>query len=100
MLRISPEQHQVIIETTQQVFGATACVKLFGSRVDDAKRGGDIDLLVQLPFVEPQRQRKALTYVAILQQRLGDQPIDVLVIDPTSVLDTFRSQALHTGITL
>lgn len=99
-MRLSSDQRQVIVETARQIFGASACVKLFGSRVDDEKRGGDIDLLVQLPFVEPQRQRKALTFVAVLQQRLGDQPIDVLVIDSTSVLDPFRSQALHTGIPL
>lgn len=99
-MRLSPEQREVIVETAHQIFGATACVKLFGSRIDDEKRGGDIDLLVQLPFVEQQRQRKALTYVAVLQQKLGDQPIDVLVIDPASELDAFRSQALQTGIPL
>lgn len=99
-MRLSSEQRQIIIEVAHQVFGETAQVKLFGSRIDDAKRGGDIDLLVQLPDIEPQRQRKALTCVALLQQRLGDQPVDVLVIDPASVIDSFRGEALHTGIPL
>lgn len=55
-------------------------MKLFGSRANDDARGGDIDLLVEMPTIVVEPERKTLQRVARLQLRLGDQPIDVLVL--------------------
>jgi len=99
-LRLSSEQRAVIRETASLVFGQDAEVCLFGSRVDDAKRGGDIDLLVRLATIEPQRRRKALRFVALLQQRLGDQPIDVAVVDPSTGQNAFCRQAQEAAVPL
>lgn len=46
-MRLTPTQHQYILQATHQNFGADANVWLFGSRVDDTRRGGDIDLYVE-----------------------------------------------------
>lgn len=99
-VRISDEQRRIVIETVHQVFGEAARVGLFGSRTDDAKRGGDIDLLVELPCVEPDQRKKSLTCVAMLQSKLGDQPIDVVVTDPSTLRDAFRREAERTAIWL
>jgi predicted nucleotidyltransferase len=48
-MRLTPEVREVIRTATQEVFGDQARVFLFGSRTDDNQRGGDIDLLVELP---------------------------------------------------
>ena len=48
-MRIAPSEAQVIAETARAVFGQRVAVWLFGSRTDDAKKGGDIDLYVELP---------------------------------------------------
>ena len=45
-MRLSTEQIQAIRQAATAAFGAGTSVWLFGSRVDDAKKGGDIDLLV------------------------------------------------------
>jgi hypothetical protein len=37
-MRLTPDQHQIILTATREIFGAEAVVRLFGSRVDDAKR--------------------------------------------------------------
>ncbi|RYU56645.1 nucleotidyltransferase domain-containing protein [Methylolobus aquaticus] len=81
-MRLTPEQIETIRRTTWEIFGAEARVRLFGSRLDDSARGGDIDLLVEpgLPIAEPERKR--LELVARLQLRMGDQPIDVLIAGP------------------
>ena len=46
-MRLTATQRQCILQATQQNFGADANVWLFGSRVDDARRGGDVDLYVE-----------------------------------------------------
>ena len=46
-MRLTPTQHQQILQATRLNFGANANVWLFGSRVDDARRGGDVDLYVE-----------------------------------------------------
>ena len=46
-MRLSATQQQCILQATRQNFGADARVWLFGSRVDDARRGGDVDLYVE-----------------------------------------------------
>jgi len=47
VMRLSKIQQQYILQATRQNFGTDAKVWLFGSRVDDAQRGGDVDLYVE-----------------------------------------------------
>ena len=46
-MRLTPAQHSAIRTTATEIFGEDAIIWLFGSRVDDDKRGGDIDLLIE-----------------------------------------------------
>lgn len=93
-------QQQIIRKTVRETFGPDAAVYLFGSRVDDSARGGDIDLLVRLEKPQVETERKILRLVARLQIRLGDQPIDVLLQDPESTLNPIHLEAQRTGIRL
>jgi len=97
-MRLSPRSRDIIRSVAREIFGPGASVRLFGSRVDDRARGGDIDLLVELPQAVEDRNRKALRMVARLQQELGDQPFDVLVLDPTTSQQPIHRQARRTGI--
>ncbi len=99
-MRLTSEEQDVIRRTAEEVFGPAISVVLFGSRVDDTKRGGDIDLLVKSPAPIEERERKALSLVAKLQMQLGDQPIDVLVLDPEAARQRVHDEALRTGIRL
>lgn len=99
-MRLTAEQIRIIREETQAIFGGTARVRLFGSRLDDTTRGGDIDLLVESDELVSEPVRKSLALTARLQMRWGDQPIDVLLIDPANTIDssggwTDRSIALN-----
>ena len=51
-MRLTASQHQHILQSTHQNFGADANVWLFGSRVYDAQRGGDVDLYVETDQVD------------------------------------------------
>ena len=99
-MRLSQQAQQIIRNTVREVFGAAADVKLFGSRINDAARGGDIDLLVELPAITADIERKTMQLTARLQLRIGDQPIDVLVIDPSTTRQAIHEQASITGIKL
>ena len=99
-MRLSKNQIEVIRRSVREIFGVEADVKLFGSRANDDARGGDIDLLVEMPTIVVEPERKTLQLVARLQLRLGDQPIDVLVLDPSTPRQPIYEQAIRTGIKL
>lgn len=81
-MRLTSQQTNTITQLTKEVFGADAVVKLFGSRMHDTKRGGDIDLLVELqqPIAQPVMASARLE--AKLMLALGLQKIDVIVSAP------------------
>jgi predicted nucleotidyltransferase len=81
-MRLSSFERDVIRMATADVAGADARVLLFGSRTQPDRRGGDIDLLVELPVPHPDRWVLGFKIGARIEQRLGLQKIDVLVADP------------------
>jgi len=96
-MRLTPPQTDLIRSTTREIVGAEARVRPFGSRLDDAARGGDIDLLVasDTPVAEPERKR--LQLVVRLQIRLGDQPIDSLINTPQTERGPVHDRAARQG---
>lgn len=74
-MRITPEQISTIVDTTHRIAGPDANVWLFGSRLDDARRGGDLDLLIEsvpvASFLERSRLKNRLEHLLQL-------PVDVL----------------------
>ena len=99
-MRLSPQQAAHIRQATHTSFGADARVWLFGSRVDDAKRGGDIDLLIeagQLPAVETFMRK--VHFIGKLEDSLGERKIDVVIQHPGDTRAIVRI-AHATGIEL
>jgi len=68
---------------------------LYGSRVDDSKRGGDIDLLVKSNVID---FGKKLTLSSRLFDALGEQKVDVLI--PTNNNAAFTGVAMENAIKL
>lgn len=95
-MRLSQQTQQIIRDTVREVFGVEAKVKLFGSRINDDAWGGDIEL----PSITAEIERKTMQLTARLQLRIGDQPIDVLVLDPSTPQQSIHEQASITGIRL
>ena len=80
--------------------GSDVRVYLFGSRIRDELRGGDIDLLVELPAPRSTdaRLQVSIRTAARLRRLIGERKIDVLVADPlspeTPLLRAAREQAM------
>ena len=96
-MRLSDEQQTIIRRTAEELFGPAARVSLFGSRLDDTKRGGDIDLLVETDEVLGNRAAAAARFAARLQRQLGDRRIDVVIIDPQTRQQPIHEVARSTG---
>jgi predicted nucleotidyltransferase len=78
-MRLSTIQQHSIRESVER-FLAAAKILLYGSRADDTKRGGDIDLLILTKDTfERSIQYKIL---AAMYLRLGEQKIDLLIENP------------------
>ena len=48
-MRLTPAQIHAITQTVSRLTDGTAEVFLFGSRLDDRTRGGDVDLFIETP---------------------------------------------------
>jgi predicted nucleotidyltransferase len=72
-----------------------AKIYLFGSRIDDDSRGGDIDLLI-LSEVITERHRRHIR-IAIFE-RLGEQKLDLIIAKDLS--QPFVRMAYNRGILL
>ena len=55
-MRITPEQAQLIKTTIAREIDPGARIWLFGSRVDDQRRGGDIDLYIETEYPDLMRK--------------------------------------------
>ncbi|NBC13862.1 MAG: nucleotidyltransferase domain-containing protein [Gammaproteobacteria bacterium] len=99
-MRISPEQADTIRDVVRTKLGPGARVRLFGSRVDDAARGGDIDLFIEVDEPLANRAASASSIAAQCQLRLGDQRIDVVLVDPMTSSQPIHARARKEGILL
>ncbi|KVW99702.1 nucleotidyltransferase family protein [Thiobacillus denitrificans] len=99
-MRVSAEQRQIIVDAVHQIFGQQGRVRLFGSRVDDRRKGGDLDLLVELPHLPVDAPWQAARLEARLQQLLGEQKIDVILAGPENANWPIVQEASRTGIPL
>ena len=105
-MRLNTDQIQAICQAATAAFGQGTSVWLFGSRVDDSKRGGDIDLLVR-PHVrtdadaaEPQQAfMQKIKMLNLLERSLGERKID-LVVEQAQDMRPIVEVAHKTGIKL
>jgi uncharacterized protein len=92
-MRLS-ENEKEIIKKTILAFDEESKVYLFGSRVDDTKKGGDIDLLIFSSKISYEDIRKIK---GLLWEKIGEQKIDIVLADEA---DPFVKIALREGILL
>ena len=97
-MRLSDDQARVILHCMRRQFGVDAQVMLFGSRLNDAAHGGDVDLLVETNSPPTLRQR-ALATMAL--ERALNLPVDIVAVQRGQPGSAFariaRSQAQPLG---
>jgi predicted nucleotidyltransferase len=99
-MRLSDKQRNIILEKVSEVLGKGVKIALFGSRVDDEARGGDIDILVESDNpVDNVAYTKALIE-AKLSIAFKCDGIDVLLMAPNIKHSPIHNIAKETGICL
>ena len=99
-MRITTAQHESIRRITTELAGADATVILFGSRVDDSKRGGDLDLLIELPYAIDSPAWLAAQLSARISRMMAGRSVDVVLSAPNLKILPIHEQAKSTGIAL
>lgn len=101
-MRLSEQQRTEIVSAVRQAFGSDSRVWLFGSRIDDTARGGDIDLYVESAISDAEQVVEArLGVLARLHRQLGERKIDMAVRRAQSTADVpIWRLARSTGVEL
>lgn len=91
-MRITDEERQSIIDAILK-FDGNAEIHLFGSRLDDAKRGGDIDILIKSDVIS----KKMLFLIEDeLFKKIDEQKLD-FVLTGNDLKNTFARMILARG---
>ncbi len=97
-MRLNALEKKVIVDLSKKYFGEKAKVYLFGSRIYDDKKGGDIDL-----YIETDKNIERLAELEFLSKfhRLATlRKVDLLVRTPFSASIPIYETAKNEGILL
>jgi len=98
-MRLTQKQQKAIKDIFLDTFQKGE-IYLFGSRVDDTKRGGDIDLYIVLekrPSISIIFNKK-IDFLVKLKEKIGEQKIDVVISKDKN--RSIEQEALKNGIKL
>lgn len=99
-MRLSTFERDTLKHAAQASFEPGVVVRLFGSRVAEDLRGGDIDLLIETEMRDPARIARAHTrFLSLVYGTLGEQKVDVLIDYPEraqrpAIFDLARRQGV------
>jgi predicted nucleotidyltransferase len=99
-MRLDNKTCEIIKSEVASLIGTDSVVRLFGSRVDDEQRGGDIDLLIASPRAIENRVQAECRLAARLYIKLGGRKVDVLIKDDDTLDRPVYQQAIRYGVVL
>jgi len=96
-MRLTYFEQNIIRKTFTEIF-ESGDVYLFGSRVDNSKKGGDIDLYLVPDKKFEDESDKTIQFLIKLDKDLGEQKIDVVLAKDKN--RAIEKEALKKGINL
>jgi predicted nucleotidyltransferase len=96
-MRLTRDQITAILNTATGIGGRDADVLLFGSRLDDSARGGDVDLVIETDTGLSVLERARIK--ATLEARLG-LPVDIVAVARGRGLTPFQRIAKSHAVRL
>jgi predicted nucleotidyltransferase len=96
-MRLTDAQIRAISGLAQQIGGARARVRVFGSRLDDTALGGDLDLMLELPEPVSNPALMAAQLSARVSRAMHGRKVDVLVSAPNLIRLPIHELAFKEG---
>ena len=84
-MRLTELQTNLIRQLARQVGGDQSRVRVFGSRLDDAAHGGDLDLMLELPEPIDNPALMAAQLAALVSRAMFGRKVDVLLSAPNQL---------------
>ncbi len=99
-MRLTSQQTVDIRTLVAQLAGSTARVWLFGSRVRDDARGGDVDLLLEVDSAVAEPALLAARLAAKVSRSMQGRKVDVLIKAPNLLHLPIHTIAMAQGLRL
>ena len=99
-MRLTETQRTAIKASVSNIIDTDSRVWLFGSRADDSKLGGDIDLLIETDKTLPNRVTALCRLEGSLVMKLGDRKIDIILKDARTPEAPIHRAAREQGVLL
>lgn len=99
-MRLTQPQIDMIRSTAHQVLGDRARVILFGSRVRDDLKGGDVDLMVETPEAVAEPALLSARIASRVSRAMNGRKVDVVLKAPNLLIQPIHEIALQTGVAL
>jgi len=95
-MRISDNLKKILLKIFKECFGEVDVI-LFGSRINDSKKGGDYDFAIKGISKEKFKQKKIKCLKNLLENNLDDLPIDIVHFESA---DEFFKNEINKGVKL
>ena len=96
-MRLTADQIQGIRRVARQLAGEQVGIRVFGSRLDDRARGGDLDLLLELPEPVADPALLAAQVSAQISRLMDGRKVDVVLAAPNLRRLPIHDVALREG---
>ncbi len=99
-MRLTEAEVMAISSCAKTTFGQSCVGRLFGSRVDETRRGGDIDLHVVAESASLATVENEILFSLAVQEVIGEQKVDVIARAPAFSPSPLDEIALATGMVI
>jgi hypothetical protein len=98
-MRLEPDEIRAVRQAAHAVFGDRATVRVFGSRVHDHLKGGDLDLHLEVGAGQATFANE-MAFRDLIERPLDDLKVDVVLHERGAPLTPIDEIALRDGVPL
>lgn len=99
-MRLTSAQIEAIREIVTEIAGGDAAVRVFGSRLDDMAKGGDVDLMVEIPHPVEAPAPLAARIAGRASRMMSGRKVDVVIAAPNLEWLSIHEAAHTQGVLL